>query len=111
MPLFPEYIIQEVADKNDIYDVISKTVRLKKAGSSYIGLCPFHNEKTPSFSVSPRRGIFKCFGCGEGGDVIRFVMKSESLSFYEAVQKLADNANITLPKVSNVDKEVYIVTS
>lgn len=105
MPLFPEYIIQEVADKNDIYDVISKTVRLKKAGSSYIGLCPFHNEKTPSFSVSPRRGIFKCFGCGEGGDVIRFVMKSESLSFYEAVQKLADNANITLPKVSNVDKE------
>ncbi|MBR3934071.1 MAG: DNA primase [Clostridia bacterium] len=105
MPLFPEYIIQEVADKNDIYDVISKSVQLKKAGSSYIGLCPFHNEKTPSFSVSPRRGIFKCFGCGEGGDVIRFVMKRDGLSFYEAVVKLADMANITLPKVSKYDKD------
>ncbi|MBQ6893875.1 MAG: DNA primase [Clostridia bacterium] len=105
MPLFPDYIIQEVADKNDIYDVISKTVRLKKAGSSYIGLCPFHSEKTPSFSVSPRRGIFKCFGCGEGGDVIRFVMKSEGLSFFDAVTKLADNANISLPKVSGYSKE------
>ena len=105
MPLFPDYIIQEVADKNDIYDVISKTVRLKKAGSSYIGLCPFHNEKTPSFSVSPRRGIFKCFGCGEGGDVIRFVMKSEGLSFFDAVTKLADNANISLPKISGYNKE------
>ncbi len=105
MPLFPDYIIQEVADKNDIYDVISKTVRLKKAGSSYIGLCPFHSEKTPSFSVSPRRGIFKCFGCGEGGDVIRFVMKSEGLSFFDAVTKLADNANISLPKVSSYSKE------
>ena len=105
MPLFPEYVIQEVADKNDIYDVISKSVRLKKAGSSYIGLCPFHNEKTPSFSVSPRRGIFKCFGCGEGGDVIRFVMKRDGLSFYEAVTKLAESANIALPKISNYDKE------
>lgn len=105
MPLFPDYIIQEVADKNNIYDIISKTVQLKKSGSSYIGLCPFHNEKTPSFSVSPRRGIFKCFGCGEGGDVIRFVMKSETLSFYEAVKKLADNANIALPEISNYDKE------
>ena len=105
MPLFPDYIIQEVADKNDIYDVISKTVRLKKAGSSYIGLCPFHSEKTPSFSVSPRRGIFKCFGCGEGGDVIRFVMKSEGLSFFDAVTKLANNANISLPKVSGYNKE------
>jgi len=105
MPLFPEYIIQEVADKNDIYDVISKSVRLKKAGSSYIGLCPFHNEKTASFSVSPRRGIFKCFGCGEGGDVIRFVMKRDGLSFYEAVTKLAEAANITLPKISKYDKD------
>ena len=105
MPLFPDYIIQEVAEKNDIYDVISKTVRLKKAGNSYIGLCPFHSEKTPSFSVSPRRGIFKCFGCGEGGDVIRFVMKSEGVSFLEAVKKLADSANILLPEVSGYNKE------
>lgn len=105
MPLFPDYIIQEVAEKNDIYDVISKTVRLKKAGNSYIGLCPFHSEKTPSFSVSPRRGIFKCFGCGEGGDVIRFVMKSEGVSFMDAVKKLADSANILLPEVSGYNKE------
>lgn len=101
MPLFPDYVIKEVADKNDIYDVISQTVSLKKAGSSYIGLCPFHNEKTPSFSVSPRRGIFKCFGCGEGGDVIGFVMKNENLSFFDAVTKLASRANITLPEVKN----------
>lgn len=105
MPRFPDYIIQEVADKNDIYDVVSKSVQLKKAGSSYIGLCPFHNEKTPSFSVSPKRGIFKCFGCGEGGDVIRFVMKRDGVSFYDAVVKLADMANIALPKMSNYDKE------
>jgi len=105
MPLLPEYIIQEVVDKNDIYDVISRTVQLKKSGSSYSGLCPFHNEKTPSFSVSPRRGIFKCFGCGEGGDVIRFVMKRDGLSFYDAVVKLAEASNVTLPKVSKYDKE------
>ncbi len=105
MPLFPDYVIKEVADKNDIYDVISQTVSLKKAGSSYIGLCPFHNEKTPSFSVSPRRGIFKCFGCGEGGDVIGFVMKNENLSFFDAVTKLAQRANITLPEVKNQDRD------
>jgi len=105
MPLFPDYVIKEVADKNDIYDVISQTVSLKKSGSSYIGLCPFHNEKTPSFSVSPRRGIFKCFGCGEGGDVIGFVMKNENLSFFDAVTKLASRANITLPEVKNFDKD------
>ena len=62
MPLYPEYLIREVADKNDIRDVISQYVNLKKAGSSYVGLCPFHNEKTPSFSVSPQKGIFHCFG-------------------------------------------------
>ncbi len=104
MPLFPEYIIQEVVDKNDIYDVVSASVRLKKAGSSYIGLCPFHNEKTPSFSVSPRRGIFKCFGCGEGGDVIRYVMKREGLAFHDAVKKLADRAGVALPEMSKRDK-------
>ena len=75
MPMFPEYIIQEVTEKNDIYDVVSKYVHLKKAGNSYVGLCPFHNEKTPSFSVSPQRGVFHCFGCGVGGDVISFLMR------------------------------------
>ncbi len=98
MPLYPEYLIREVADKNDIRDVISQYVHLKKAGSSYVGLCPFHNEKTPSFSVSPQKGIFHCFGCGEGGNVIHFMMKIENMSFVEAVEKLAERANITLPK-------------
>ncbi len=104
MPILPEYIIQEVVDKNDIYDIVSSSVQLKKAGSSYIGLCPFHNEKTPSFSVSPRRGIFKCFGCGEGGDVIRFVMKREGLAFHDAVKKLADRAGVAIPEMSKRDK-------
>ena len=105
MPLFPDYVIREVAERNDIYDVVSQVVSLKKTGSSYIGLCPFHSEKTPSFSVSPRRGIFKCFGCGEGGDVIGFVMKNENLTFYEAVSKLAQRANIQLPEVQKKDEE------
>jgi len=103
--VFPDYVIREIAEKNDIYDVVSQSVTLKKAGSSYIGLCPFHNEKTPSFSVSPRRGIFKCFGCGEGGDVIGFVMKNENLSFVEAVTKLASRAGIQLPESKNFDSQ------
>ena len=105
MAVYPEYVIKEVAEKNDIIEVISQTVTLKKAGSSYIGLCPFHNEKTPSFSVSPRRGIFKCFGCGEGGDVIGFVMKSDNLSFHEAIKKLALRANIQLPETKSYDAD------
>lgn len=105
MAVFPDYVIREIAEKNDIYDVVSQSVTLKKAGSSYIGLCPFHNEKTPSFSVSPRRGIFKCFGCGEGGDVIGFVMKNENLSFVEAVTKLASRAGIQLPESKNFDSQ------
>lgn len=105
MPRFPDYVIQEVADKNDIYDVISQTVQLKKAGNSYIGLCPFHSEKTPSFSVSPRRGIFKCFGCGEGGNVIHFVMKHDGLTFHDAVARLASRANIQLPTLAPRDEE------
>lgn len=107
MPLYPEYIIREVVDKNDIRDVVSNYVSLKKAGSSYVGLCPFHNEKTASFSVSPQKGIFHCFGCGEGGNVIHFLMKIENISFVEAVEKLAQNAGITLPKPTGKDSEEY----
>ncbi|MBE7053723.1 MAG: DNA primase [Ruminococcaceae bacterium] len=110
MPLYPEYIIQEVIDKNDIVDVVSKQVRLKKSGANYMGLCPFHNEKTPSFSVSPTKGIFHCFGCGVGGSVINFVMKTENLTFTEAVKELAARANIVLPQIngydSNKEKEI-----
>ncbi len=103
MPLYPEYLIREVADKNDIRDVISQYVNLKKAGSSYVGLCPFHNEKTASFSVSPQKGIFHCFGCGEGGNVIHFMMKIENMSFVEAVEKLAERAGVALPKITDKD--------
>ena len=107
MPLYPEYIIREVADKNDIYDVVSQYVTLKKAGSSYVGLCPFHNEKTPSFSVSPQKGIFHCFGCSEGGNVIHFLMKIENISFVEAVEKLAQRAGISLPRPNEKDSAAY----
>ncbi len=103
MPLYPEYIIQEVIDKNDIVDVVSQHVRLKKSGANYMGLCPFHNEKTPSFSVSPTKGIFHCFGCNVGGSVINFVMKTENLTFMEAVKELAMRANIALPQLNGYD--------
>lgn len=98
MAMIPDYLIQEIAEKNDIYELVSQYVLLKKTGSSYTGLCPFHNEKTPSFSVSPQKGIFHCFGCGEGGNSIGFMMKIENMSFYEAVKYLAARANIELPK-------------
>lgn len=105
MPMIPDHIIQEIAEKNDIYELVSQYVSLKRAGSSYIGLCPFHNEKTPSFSVSPQKGIFHCFGCGEGGNSIGFLMKIENISFYEAVKRLAERANVELPKTDERDFE------
>lgn len=103
MPLIPDHIIQEVAEKNDIYELVSQYVSLKRAGSSYTGLCPFHNEKTPSFSVSPQKGIFHCFGCGEGGNSIGFYMKIENISFYEAVKRLAEKVNVELPRADSYD--------
>ncbi|MPQ42229.1 DNA primase [Clostridium tarantellae] len=92
----PEDIIEKVKEQNDIVDVISEVVRLKRAGRNFSGLCPFHNEKTPSFSVSQDKQIFKCFGCGEAGNVISFVMKNKNKNFIEAVEELADRANISL---------------
>ena len=89
-------LLAEIRDRVDIYEFISGYVSLKKSGANYMGLCPFHNEKTPSFSVSPNKGIFKCFGCGEGGDVITFAMKREGLGFREAVKFLADRYNIEI---------------
>ncbi len=78
-----------------LVDLVSRYVQLKKTGSNYVGLCPFHNEKTPSFTVSESKQLFHCFGCGEGGDVISFIMKIENLSFVEAVKFLADMARNT----------------
>lgn len=104
---FPEYLIAEIKDKNDIVDVISQYIELKLAGTSHKGLCPFHNEKTPSFMVNRERQFFKCFGCGESGDVIGFIMKKESLDFIEAIKVLADRANIHIKERSDLSSKEY----
>lgn len=95
---FSEELRDEVRDRTDIVHVVSGSVRLKKSGANYIGLCPFHKEKTPSFSVNPTKRIFYCFGCHEGGDVFRFVMKKENLSFPVVLEKLALAAGIDLSR-------------
>ena len=96
---YPDELIEEVRMKNDIVDVISGYVRLQKKGSSYFGLCPFHNEKSPSFSVSGIKQMYYCFGCGAGGNVITFLMEYENAGFQEAVKMLADRAGIKLPEM------------
>jgi DNA primase len=96
--LYPEELIEEIRTRNDIVDVISEYVKLTKRGSTYFGLCPFHNEKTPSFSVTPGKQMYYCFGCGAGGNVITFLMEYENYTFPEALQVLADRAGIELPK-------------
>ena len=95
---YPDEIIDEVRSRSDIVDVVSANVKLSRKGSSYFGLCPFHSEKTPSFSVSPSKQIFYCFGCGAGGNVISYVMQYENYTFQEAVKYLADRAGISLPQ-------------
>ena len=101
MPRYSEEIIEEVRQSNDIVDVVSQYMNLKRSGRNYFGLCPFHNEKSPSFSVSPDKQIFHCFGCGVGGNVISFIMKIEGINFVEAVQMLAERVNIQLPTLNN----------
>lgn len=96
MPWYTEEQIEEVRAANDIVNVIGNYVKLKRSGGSYTGLCPFHNEKTPSFSVNPARQMYKCFGCGAGGSVITFVMEYENYTFPEALESLAERAGITL---------------
>ena len=98
MPWYSEEQIEEVRSRSDIVSVIGRYVRLKRAGSGYTGLCPFHNEKTPSFHVNPARQMYKCFGCGVGGNVLTFVMEYENLTFPEAMEMLAQEAGIELPK-------------
>lgn len=94
---YPEELIEEVRTRNDIVDVVSGYVLLKKTGTSYKGKCPFHIEKTPSFSVSPEKQLYHCFGCGAGGNVISFIMNIENLGFIDALKLLADRAGIILP--------------
>ena len=98
MTYYSDELIEEVRSRNDVVDVISGYVRLQKRGSTYFGLCPFHNEKTPSFSVSPGKQMYYCFGCGAGGNVFTFMMQYENFTFQEAMQSLADRAGIELPK-------------
>ena len=98
MAFYSEEIIEEVRSRNPVVDVIGSYVHLTKKGGSYFGLCPFHNEKSPSFSVSPSRQTYHCFGCGKGGNVITFVMDYENCSFPEAMEMLASRAGIELPK-------------
>lgn len=101
MARYSEEVIEEVRQANDIVDVISQYMHLKRSGRNYFGLCPFHNEKSPSFSVSPDKQIFHCFGCGKGGNVYTFVSAIEGISFFEAIQLLAERANIQLPTLEN----------
>lgn len=96
---YSEDLIEEIRSKNDIVDVISGYVRLQKKGSSYFGLCPFHNEKSPSFSVSPGKQMYYCFGCGVGGNVFTFLMEYENYTFQEAVRYLADRCGVELPEM------------
>ena len=103
MPIYSEEVVQKVRESNDIVEVISDYITLKRAGVNFRALCPFHNEKTPSFMVSATKQIFHCFGCGEGGDVIGFVMKYLNLDFLEAVEVLADRVGIVLEKNINDD--------
>ena len=98
---YSDEIIEEIRQNNDVVDIISQYVHLTRKGRNYFGLCPFHNEKSPSFSVSPDRQIFHCFGCGVGGNVYTFLMKIEGITFKEALEQLAERANIQLPTLTS----------
>ena len=100
-------VIEEIKERADIVNIVSRYVTLKRIGQNYRGLCPFHPEKTPSFFVNPTLGIFKCFGCDKGGDVIKFVQEIEHISFKEALEKLAKEVGVTLPKSSYQDSKLY----
>ncbi len=105
MPKYSDDLIEEIRSRNDIVDVIGETVKLKRSGANYFGLCPFHNEKTGSFSVSRDKQMYYCFGCGAGGNVISYVMDYENYSFPEAVKFLADRAGVELPEYEETAEE------
>ncbi|MDR9387885.1 MAG: DNA primase [Balneolaceae bacterium] len=106
----PAHKLDEIRQTADIVEVVADVVSLKKSGQGFIGLCPFHNEKTPSFRVNPDMGIFKCFGCGEGGDAISFVIKTEHVSFMEAVRSLAERYNVELPEQESTPEQAARAT-
>lgn len=102
---YSDDIIEEVRMKNDIVDVVSQYVKLNRRGSTYFGLCPFHNEKTPSFSVTPSKQMYYCFGCGAGGNVFNFVMEYENYTFGEALQHLADRAGVSFRRLNIPERQ------
>lgn len=110
--IIPENIIEEVRSRSNIVEVVLDTVLIKKSGKDYKGLCPFHAEKTPSFTVSPDKQIYYCFGCGAGGNVFKFLMETQSLSFVEAVKKLAARCGVIIPEVKgskdNSEREILL---
>ena len=109
---YSDELIDEIKNKNDIVDVISQYVVLKRSGRNFFGLCPFHKEKSPSFSVSPDKQIFHCFGCGVGGNVIHFTSKIENLNFRETIEMLAEKSGLELPKIEGeVDNKLLQLKS
>ena len=109
--MIPNDLIQKIIESTDIVSVISEEVKLTKRGVNYIGCCPFHSEKTPSFTVSPAKGIFKCFGCGKGGNVATFVSEIENITWFEAMKELASRAKIELPKPKLSSEEKAAIDS
>ena len=108
MPKYSDELINEIFSQNDIVDYVSQYVKLKKNGRDYTGLCPFHKEKSPSFHVNQEKQLFHCFGCGAGGNLVQFVMRSEGLDFVEALKLMADRAGIILPEDNMpVDDKLY----
>ena len=105
---FPQELIDQIRQANDVVEIVSEYVSLKKKGRNYFGLCPFHAEKTPSFSVNPEKQIFHCFGCGQGGNVVTFLMSHEKLGFVEAIRFLAKRANIRLPQKETNRQEMEL---
>lgn len=101
MNYYSQDLVEEIRSRSDIVDVISGYIRLQRKGSNYVGICPFHNDRNPSMSVNQSRQIYHCFSCGAGGDVFKFVMEYENLTFPEALKTLADRAGVELP-----DREV-----
>ena len=101
MPKISQTTIDQIRDRADIIDIISQEVNLKRKGINYFGVCPFHDEKTPSFSVSPSKQIYHCFGCGNGGNVFTFLMEYEKVTFFEAVKGLAEKYNIIIEEIKN----------
>lgn len=106
MAIIPEHIIDRIRQSVSIVEVISRYVTLKKRGRNFVGLCPFHQEKTPSFSVNPEKQIFHCFGCGTGGNVFRFLMQHEKLGFVDAVKRLAEETGIEIPRSEAMQKQL-----